>query len=91
MNKEQLTRKLAIKTQKKYSDMRPIVDAFCKTLEDALVAEEKVVLPGFGTFSITRARPFDVTTIQKKKIRVDSAVKINFRAGRNLKKAINRD
>ena len=89
MNKEQLARRLAVRTGKKYHETRPYVDAFCKTLEDALMADEKIVLSGFGTFSVTRAKPFEATTVQKKKIIVDDAIKVNFRAGRNLKKAIN--
>jgi len=89
MNKEQLTRKLALRVGKKYSDMRPIVDTFCDTLENSLASGEKVVFPGFGTFSITKSKPFETTSVYKKKILVDSAVKVNFRAGRRLKKAIN--
>ncbi len=89
MNKEQLARRLATKTGQKYSDTRPIIDSFCKTLEEALLNEEKVILPGFGTFSVTRTKPFETTSVYKKKIKVDSAVKVNFRAGRKLKNAIN--
>ena len=89
MNKEQLTRKLALRTNQKYSDVRHIVDAFCDTLEEALLNEEKVIFPGFGSFSTTRGKPFETTTVYKKKILVDNAVKVNFRAGRKLKDAIN--
>lgn len=89
MNKDQLTRKLAIRVGKQYSDMRPIVNAFCKTLEDSLLADEKIVLTGFGTFFVTKSKPFEVQTIHKKKILVENAIKINFRAGRHLKNAIN--
>lgn len=89
MNREQLARKVALKYNKKYSWARPIVDSFFTTLEDALVEGEKVVLTGFGTFYVTKSKPFTVTSLGKNPIQVDDAVKVHFRAGRYLKNAIN--
>jgi len=89
MNREQLAKKLALKNNKQYRWARPIVDSFFTTLEDALVEGEKVVLTGFGTFYVTKSKPFTVTSISKEPIQVDDAVKVHFRAGRYLKNAIN--
>ena len=89
MNKDQLARKIAVKTHKQLRIVKPVVEQFCKTLADCIVEEEKVLLTGFGTFYVTRPKPFETTDINKKRILVGNAVKVHFRAGRTLKKKIN--
>lgn len=89
VNKEQLARKLAKRLGKKCSDTKVLVDAFCQTIEETLVAEENILLSGFGTFSVTKFKPSETRSVHGHRMVVDNAVAVNFRAGRNLKKALN--
>ena len=89
MNKEQLARKLALRLGKKASDTKIFVEAFCSTVEDALLNQEKVVLTGFGSFKIIKYKPSQTTTVRGDKTVIDKGVAVHFHAGPKLKKIIN--
>lgn len=89
MNKEQLARKLALRMGNKASDTKVFVEAFCDTLEDALLKQERVVLTGFGTFSVVRYKPSETTSVKGGRMLIDKGVAVHFHAGPKLKKIIN--
>ena len=52
MNKVELVRKIAEKTNKKQKEVREILEATLKVLEATIAAQEDVILTGFGTFKL---------------------------------------
>ena len=89
MNREQLARKLALRLGKKASDTKVFVEAFCETLEEALLKQERVVLTGFGTFRVIRYKPSETSSVRGDRIIIDKGVAVHFHAGPKLKNIIN--
>ena len=91
MNKQQLVNAIAEKASLSKKDAELALNAFTMSVEEALVAGDKVQLVGFGTFE-TRERaerqgrnprnPEEVIHIPASKAPV-------FKAGKNLKDAVN--
>lgn len=52
MNKAELVRKIAEKTDKKQKEIREILEATLKVLEETMAAQEDVILSGFGSFKL---------------------------------------
>ena len=52
MNKAQLVAKMADKCGLSKKDSEAALNAFIESVEEALIAEEKVQLVGFGTFEV---------------------------------------
>ena len=92
MNKAELVSKMAEKSELTKKEAEAALNAFMKSVEEALVNGEKVQLVGFGTFE-TRERaarqgrnprdPQQVINIPASKAPV-------FKAGKVLKEAINK-
>lgn len=92
MNKAELVSKMAEKSELTKKEAEAALNAFMKSVEEALVAGDKVQLVGFGTFE-TRERaarqgrnprdPQQVINIPASKAPV-------FKAGKVLKEAINK-
>ena len=92
MNKAELVSKMAEKSELTTKEAEAALNAFMKSVEEALVAGDKVQLVGFGTFE-TRERaarqgrnprdPQQVINIPASKAPV-------FKAGKVLKEAINK-
>ena len=92
MNKAELVSRMAEKSELTKKEAEAALNAFMKSVEEALVAGDKVQLVGFGTFE-TRERaarqgrnprdPQQVINIPASKAPV-------FKAGKSLKEAINK-
>lgn len=92
MNKAELVAAVAEKTEFRKKDAEAAINAFLSTVQEAMVAGEKVQLIGFGTFE-TRDRkarqgrnprkPEEVIEIAASKAPV-------FKAGKALKDAVNK-
>lgn len=52
MNKVELVREMAEKAQLSQVDCKKVLEAFIQTVSETLPKNEKVVLIGFGTFSV---------------------------------------
>lgn len=52
MNKQQLIERMAIASNLTQREAKAALEAFIVTVEQALVADEKVSLVGFGSFSV---------------------------------------
>ena len=74
MNKAELVSKMAEKSELTKKEAEAALNAFMKSVEEALVAGDKVQLVGFGTFEIIE-RPASKAPV--------------FKAGKGLKDIIN--
>ena len=92
MNKQDLVAAVAAKSGLTKKDAETAVSAFTASIEDALVAGEKVKLIGFGTFEVRERaertgrnpqNPEETVTIPASKAPV-------FKAGKVLKDAVNK-
>ena len=90
MNKAELVAKMAEKSGMTKKDTEVALNSFMASVEEALVAGEKVQLVGFGTFE-TRERAAregrNPQTGETMKIAASKAPK--FKAGKALKDAVN--
>jgi DNA-binding protein HU-beta len=92
MNKQQLVASMAEKSQLTKKDAEAALNAFMATVQEVLVAGDKIQLVGFGTFE-TRERaartgrnprnPQEVINIPASKAPV-------FKAGKAMKEAVNK-
>lgn len=90
MNKAELVAKMAEKSELTKKEAEARLNAFMKSVEEALVSGEKVQLVGFGTFETRKAtrqgrnprNPEEVIDIPASKAPV-------FKAGKGLKDIIN--
>lgn len=57
MNKAELVRKIAEKTDKKQKEIREILETTLKVLEETIAAQQDVILSGFGTFKLKYRKP----------------------------------
>lgn len=92
MNKAELVAKMAEKSELTKKEAEAALNAFMKSVEEALVSGEKVQLVGFGTFE-TRERaarqgrnPRDPQQV----IEIPASKAPVFKAGKVLKEAINK-
>ena len=86
MNKGEFVDKLATKTGLTKKDARKALDAMIDLITDALVANEEVLLTGFGKFE-ARARKESkrINPQTQKRITVPKKVVPAFKPGKNLK------
>lgn len=90
MNKTELVEKIADSTDLTKTDVDRVVSSFVDVVTEALVAEDKVTLKGFGNFEVrkrearTGRNPQTGETIQIKASKAPA-----FKASTTLKKAIN--
>lgn len=91
MNKAELVTKMAEKSNLTKKDTELALNAFMASVEEALVAEEKVQLVGFGSFE-TRdraAREGRNPKDPKQVIKIPASKAPVFKAGKGLKEKVN--
>lgn len=92
MNKSELIAKIAEKSNLSKADSTRALDALLSSIEEALVAGEKVQLVGFGTFETRerKAREGRNPRDPKETINIPASTAPVFKAGKNLKDAVNK-
>lgn len=91
MNKAELVAKMAEKSGMTKKDTEVALNSFMASVEESLVAGEKVQLVGFGTFE-TRdraAREGRNPRDPEKKIKIPASKAPVFKAGKGLKEKVN--
>jgi DNA-binding protein HU-beta len=67
-----------------------IVDAVFEYIGEVLKAGDRVQLPGFGTFAVSeRAAREGRNPATGKKIKIEASKNVRFKAGKDLKDAVN--
>lgn len=91
MNKAELVASIAEKSNLTKKDAENALNAFMKTIEEALVKEEKIQLVGFGTFEVRerKAREGRNPRDPEKVIQIPASKAPVFKAGKTLKEAVN--
>ena len=90
MNKAELVSKMAEKSELTKKEAEAALNAFMKSVEEALVAGEKVQLVGFGTFEVRqRAARKGRNPQTKAEIKIPASKAPVFKAGKGLKDIIN--
>jgi len=85
MNKSELINSIAEKSGLSKADSKKALDAFIETVTATLKAEEKVILVGFGTFSVAeRAAREGVNPSTKQKIKIPAKKVAKFKPGADL-------
>ncbi|MGI6669909.1 MAG: HU family DNA-binding protein [Acetivibrionales bacterium] len=91
MNKTDLINSIASKSGLNKKNSEAALNAFISSVEDALMAGEKVVLVGFGTFEVRkRAARKGRNPQTKKEITIPASKAPVFRAGKVLKDKVNK-
>ena len=89
MNKTELIDKIAEKAGLKKADSKKALEATLEAIKEALAANDKVALIGFGTFSVSvRAAREGINPQTKEKIQIAEKKVANFKAGADLADAI---
>ena len=90
MNKTELIEKIAVGSGLSKADAKKALDATVAAIKDSLVAGDKVVLVGFGTFSVNeRPAREGINPSNKQKIQIPAKKVAKFKAGAELNDAIN--
>ena len=90
MNKTELVSAIAAKSGLSKKNSEAALNAMIASVEDALVAGEKVVLVGFGTFEVKqRAERKGRNPQTKEEIIIPASKAPDFKAGKGLKDKIN--
>jgi len=90
MNKTELVSAIAAKSGLSKKNSEAALNAMVASVEDALVAGEKVVLVGFGTFEVKqRAERKGRNPQTKEEIIIPASKAPVFKAGKGLKDKIN--
>ena len=92
MNKSDLIANITEKSNLSKADAGRALDAFVETVREALVEGEKVQLVGFGTFETRdrKARSGRNPRNPKETIQIPASTAPVFKAGKNLKEAVNK-
>ena len=91
INKGELVVKMAEKTGLSKKDAEASLNAFMECVEESLKSGEKVQLVGFGTFEAKKrnSRPGRNPKKPETVIMIPEAIAPVFKAGKNLKDALN--
>ena len=90
MNKSDLIAAMSEKSGLSKKDAGAALDAFVASVEDALKANGKVSLVGFGTFEVReRAARTGINPQTKKPVKIAASKAPAFKAGKLLKDALN--
>ena len=90
MNKTELIAALAEKAEVSKKDAEKVLNAFVETVQDAVKADDKVQLVGFGTFeSKARAAREGKNPQTGEKIKIAACKYPAFSAGAKLKEKVN--
>ncbi|QIB28053.1 MULTISPECIES: HU family DNA-binding protein [Caloranaerobacter] len=92
MNKAELVSSIAEKSGLTKKDAESALNAFMKSVEEALVRGEKVQLVGFGTFEVRerKARKGRNPRNPQEVIDIPASNAPVFKAGKSLKEAVNK-
>ncbi|KGG80635.1 DNA-binding protein [Caloranaerobacter azorensis H53214] len=92
MNKAELVSSIAEKSGLTKKDAESALNAFMKSVEEALVKGEKVQLVGFGTFEVRerKARKGRNPRNPQEVIDIPASNAPVFKAGKSLKEAVNK-
>ena len=90
MNKTELIAAVAEKSELSKKDAEKAVNAVFATIVDAMKADEKVSLVGFGSFEAkTRPARIGHNPLTKAEIEIAASKAATFKAGKALKDALN--
>jgi DNA-binding protein HU-beta len=90
VTKAELVNAMAEKAGLSKTDAEGALKAFTEAVTEALQAEEKVALVGFGTFSVgARAQRIGKNPQTGEQITIAAAKVPKFKAGKSLKDAVN--
>ena len=90
MNKSELVDKISAIAGLTKADSKKALDATLVAIKEALAANDKVALVGFGTFSVKeRAAREGINPLTGAKIKIAASKAPAFKAGKALKDAIN--
>ncbi|AFS79373.1 DNA-binding protein HU [Gottschalkia acidurici 9a] len=92
MNKAELVASIAEKSDLTKKDAESALNAFMKTIEEALSSGDKVQLVGFGTFEVRerKAREGRNPRNPEEIIKIPASLAPVFKAGKTLKEAVNK-
>ncbi|WP_425447824.1 HU family DNA-binding protein [Dethiothermospora halolimnae] len=92
MNKAELVASIAEKSGLTKKDAEGALNGFMKSVEEALVKEEKVQLVGFGTFEVRhrKAREGRNPRNPEQVIKIPASKAPVFKAGKTLKETVNK-
>lgn len=89
MNKSELIEKIAANAGLTKADSKKALDATLAAIKDALAADEKVALVGFGTFAVSeRPAREGINPATKEKIQIAAKKVAKFKAGVELNAAL---
>ena len=89
MNKSELIEKIAANAGLTKADSKKALDATLAAIRDALAADEKVALVGFGTFAVSeRPAREGINPATKEKIQIAAKKVAKFKAGAELNAAL---
>lgn len=92
MNKQELITSVAEKSGLTKKNAEAAVNAFMKSVEEALVTGDKVQILGFGTFEtrVRKARLGRNPKMPTERISIPEGKGASFKAGKALKDAVNK-
>ena len=86
MNKTELVAAMAAKANVSKKDTEAVLNAFIETVQDAVKANDKVQLVGFGTFETReRAAREGINPLTKEKIQIAASKVPAFKVGKAFK------
>jgi DNA-binding protein HU-beta len=89
MNKSELLSAIASESGLSKVDAKKALDAFISTVSSALQKDDKVVLVGFGTFSVAkRSARTGINPATQKSIQIPAKKVAKFKAGSELAESI---
>ena len=89
MNKSELIEKIAANAGLTKAESKKALDATLAAIKDALAADEKVALVGFGTFAVSeRPAREGINPATKEKIQIAAKKVAKFKAGAELNAAL---
>lgn len=89
MNKTELVNAIAEEAKLSKVDAKAALDATLKAITDALAADDKVALVGFGTFRVSeKAARTGINPSTKEKIQIPAKKVVKFKPGAELGEAV---
>jgi len=88
MNKAEIIEGIAEKAGLSKAAAAKALDAFIEVVTNALKKKEKVSIPGFGTFSVSKRKKRTMTAPGGKTVEVPARNVPRFKAGKGLKEAV---
>ena len=91
MNKTELVKAMMERSGLNKKDTELALNAFIETVQDTLAEREKIQIIGFGTFDTRERAAKEVRNPRnpEEKISVPASIAPSFKAGSNLKNAVN--